>query len=974
MHRLKKTAAIILLLIYSVFAAEAAIYSRPRRVSVIRTEYFDYIFPRGAEETVRFLAENGDAVFKKAAEQFGLKKTFRLPVAVSLDSDALSVSYTATPYNRITVFQSPAAAQSIFTEDTLLSSFSKAVTEAVASSVRGKFWQFASDFIGMDALQPAALLNIPSAFMDGVINAAVFTDGDGILNDGFSLEILSRAKKEGCFPSWIDAAGAKDTYPAEISRAAYSAFAAYIQQRWGMDAFIDFWQKCGSVNFFRITPGIFKKVYAVSLKEAWNDFEDSIPLPPAVDFGETVQKDAAPGLYSCLTAYDGNLIFFDSAKSGIFMIDRNQKRKRLFTATDVTSLSLSPDKKYLAVSYSAKQASRTLIRSTVQIYNLEKRVLQTEYLRIRNGTFFEDKKDSTALAGFCTKDSSVRLTVFPFYDEAEEQASFTFPLPENSRTEGIVPLGIGKLLCIYYYGTECILQTVNIFTQESTSRRLPLRAKDFSLCDTEDGKLIFFTCSDGAPYSIAKAGYIPVMEDGSLGDAFFTEEAADGGMHSVSADRNSMYFSSHTMMCHELKTADFYDFKKQRFLHVQTAAFEIPEAENDKSDSAAPETEQNESGVEARSVSFPFPIESYKPLHYIFKGTWFPFFPIASFDFTKTELSPGLGATYYTSIDPLEILTSALSFCAGFIDLSEKTFTVDDNYTLAATLSSTILPVDLSLSGIWSFDKYGQYNLQAMLGVSWNVFTGMSFHNFTLGIKGLWKCSTTYLDYETNTTIELDGWPSIADAYNTFSTYFNIRYKNYHQCGMSSFEQRGIEAGATLISVYDPQKKNKPEDNESTQFTAAVNFGFKLPYILPVFNTGNWVICMPLTFYTDWYGQNGTSSESFVETLLAGYEIQKGIPGVHLYLNRFGIKFGYDIKLSYDELQTPATDFRNFYNFLKVLLDSEIDDYFYISLEATFAPAVGKFADSVKITAGVQFQMDVRESKGRVAAIFNMNL
>lgn len=972
MHRRKIIPAILLLLIFSTFTATAAIYSRPRRVSVIRTEYFDYIFPREAEKTVRRLAENGDAIFKKAAEQFALEKTFRIPVAVSLDSDTLSVSYTANPYNRITIFQSPAAAQSTFTDDALLTSFSQAVTEAVASAVKGKFWQFASDLIGMDALQPTALLNIPAAFMDGVINAAVFTDGGGILDDGFSLEILSRAKKEGCFPSWIDAAGAKDTYPTEISRAAYSAFAAYIQQKWGMDAFADFWQKCGSVNFFMITPGIFRKVYKIPLKTAWKDFENSIPLPQTVDFGETILKDGSPSLFSCLTAYDGNLIFFDSAKSGVFIIDKNQKRKRLFTATNVTSLSLSPDKKYLAVSYSASQINRKFSRNTVQIYNLEKRLFQTEFIRTRNGTFFEDKKDSTALAGFCTHDDRVQLTVFPFFNEAEKQAIFTFSLPENCRTEGIIPLGIGKLLCIYYYGTECILQTVNTFTQESTCRSLPLRAKDFSLCNTENGKMIFFTCSDGTPYSIAKAGYIPVAEDGSIGDAFFTEENVDGGMHCVSADRNTLYFTSHTMTRHELKKTDFQDFKNLHFLSVSTVDFKINDAKGKESVSTNSETESPESDAETPPVSFPK--ESYKPFRYIFKGTWLPFFPIASFDFTTTSLSPGLGATYYTSTDPLETLTAALSFCAGFIDLSEKTFAVDNNYTLAATLNSTVLPVDLSLSGIWSFDKEGKYNLQAMLGVSWNIFVGMSFHNFTLGIKGLWKCSTTYLDYETNTTIELDGWPSITDAYNTFSSYFNIQYKNYHRCGMSSFEQRGIEAGATLTSIYDPQKKNKPDENRTTQFTAAVNFGFKLPYILPIFNTGNWVICLPLTFYTDWYGQNGTSSESFIETLLAGYEIQKGIPGVNLYLNRFGIKFGYDIKLSYDEFQTPTTDFRDFYNFLKVLIDSDIDDYFYISLEATLAPAIGKFADSVKVTAGVQFQMDVRESKGRIAAIFDMNL
>ena len=106
----------------------AAIYSRPRRVFVIQTEYFEYIFPRGAEQTACYLAKNGDALFEKAAEQFSLQKTFRIPVAISLDSDVLSVSYTATPYNRITIFQAPGEAQNCTTDNALLSAFAKSIT------------------------------------------------------------------------------------------------------------------------------------------------------------------------------------------------------------------------------------------------------------------------------------------------------------------------------------------------------------------------------------------------------------------------------------------------------------------------------------------------------------------------------------------------------------------------------------------------------------------------------------------------------------------------------------------------------------------------------------------------------------------------------------------------------------------------------------------------------------------------------
>ena len=61
----------VLLLFFLICTAPlyAAIYSRPRRVFVIQTEYFEYIFPRGAEQTACYLAKNGDALFEKAAEQ-----------------------------------------------------------------------------------------------------------------------------------------------------------------------------------------------------------------------------------------------------------------------------------------------------------------------------------------------------------------------------------------------------------------------------------------------------------------------------------------------------------------------------------------------------------------------------------------------------------------------------------------------------------------------------------------------------------------------------------------------------------------------------------------------------------------------------------------------------------------------------------------------------------------------------------------
>lgn len=973
---MKKKLFFISILIISInFSVFSTIYSRPRKVSVLQTKYFDYIFPNGAEQTAYYLAKNGDYLFEEAANYFGLEKAFRIPVAISLDSEVLSGYYTSNPYNRITIFQAPAKADNINTDNTLLYIFNKAITEAVASSVKNKFWQFASDFLGMDALQPVALLNIPATFIDGVLEAYVDSNNEGIINDGFSLQILSQAKRENHFPSWIDATGGKDNYPTEISKISYAAFSAYIQQRWGLDKFKDFWKACGSVTYFTLTPGVFKKIYKISLKQAWNDFEESIPITETKDFGTNIFKDNTENQYSNIIKSNDNIIFYDSLKNNIYKLQNNKKTK-LLIATNISNLSSSNDGRYLALSYITNKKNKYLSSNTTQIFDMERKFFLYGYLSIFNATFFDEKIDKIAIAGFEINNNQTQLKIYSFDNEVSLSDSLTISLPEGIQTESIVPLGIGKLLCIYYYKNNCILQTIDIDRQSSSYSKFPVKAKKFKIGYLQENKkIISFTYTDNKKYSLSKFGYFLINDDKSIGDIFLQKEEISGGIHDSCIINDEVFFSSHLSKHNELKVGRISDLT---FYNCKIS--DIPEIKSDISYKEIPEKVNNNSDLTSKKNNEKslgeFKIKKYRPLNYLFKGSWFPFFPISSFDFTKTYLSPGLGATYYTSSDPLETLTGGISFCAGFIDTKQKTFSFDNNYALAGTINTRIFPFDMSLNGIWTFDKNGKYDLKTIIGFSWNQFLGMSFHKLSLGLKGMWSCSTTYMDYKTNTIIELNNWPNIKDAYNTLSSFFSINYENYHQSGKSTFEQRGIEINTSLINIYDSQKQSNEDDKnvKGLQLTASISLGLKIPFIIPIFSLDDWVVCMPLSLYTKWYGENGTSSESYIETLLAGYEIQKGIPGINLYLNRFGIKLGYDIKTSYDQISLSNTDLRNFKNFLNVLKNSEIDDYFYINLELGLTPAIGKFSDSINITAGVQFQMNVRDAKGKIAALFNMNL
>ena len=86
------------------------------------------------------------------------------------------------------------------------------------------------------------------------------------------------AKQNNKFPSWVDVSGAKDFYTQEdLELCATSAFSAYIMQRWGWNKFLEYWNECGKIHFFKLMPQIFEKVYKITLEQAWEEFKQSIP-------------------------------------------------------------------------------------------------------------------------------------------------------------------------------------------------------------------------------------------------------------------------------------------------------------------------------------------------------------------------------------------------------------------------------------------------------------------------------------------------------------------------------------------------------------------------------------------------------------------------------------------------------------------------------------------------------------------------
>ena len=171
----------------NLFAGEMA---RPRTVNVISTQYFDILFPAESSETAILLSENADILYLNAKQTFNCHYDFRTIVVISPDSESLSVKYTASPYNRIVVFDAVGRIDTSSYSNGLLDLFNHEIGRAVSQSVRTETLDFvAKHFLG-DAFQPASLFNVPYSFLEGAVYAEDEQFITGLLYDNWNLQML----------------------------------------------------------------------------------------------------------------------------------------------------------------------------------------------------------------------------------------------------------------------------------------------------------------------------------------------------------------------------------------------------------------------------------------------------------------------------------------------------------------------------------------------------------------------------------------------------------------------------------------------------------------------------------------------------------------------------------------------------------------------------------------------------------------
>ena len=225
----------------------------------------------------------------------------------------------------------------------------------------------------------------------------------------------------------------------------------------------------------------------------------------------------------------------------------------------------------------------------------------------------------------------------------------------------------------------------------------------------------------------------------------------------------------------------------------------------------------------------------------------------------------------------------------------------------------------------------------------------MTFRRLSFDVSLSFKASTTYWDItQTELFPNLSHWPSLGNAYRQWQANAGLQYSNIHQYGISPLKKVGIAAGTKITSSWDWTNWNPYQINAGIYGTG------EIPFLMPVQNYKNIILCLPTTVHAELFYTNGKAVDAYAQLLAFGMEIQNGF--WRLYFPRAALYAGYDIALEYDTATVRLPDLRHLERFYDVFAHCTLNDSVYLKLDFGLSPVLGKFSK-------VQFQSSFRLEK-----------
>ena len=827
------------LLLAVVMPLGASVTGGTRGLKTASTEHFDIIYQDSSKETAALLYDNCEEIYTLLVEFYDFDPQLHLPVVVTSQYKSLNAYYTSYTANHIVMFDTVADVGQLSNyPQTILYIFRHELTHAFQFNIRGPFFEFVSSVFG-DFLSLSPILYMTPSLSEGGAVLTESMDGYGRLNDSYAMQIVRQAKIEGLFPTWLEVAGARDTYPSGLLYYNFAAaFLEYLAITYGYDKvaslYVDF-TKLSWSTFVKI-----KKIFGIPVDQLWQQFFAWVKVPEQVSEGEVLASRPEDGSYaSPVIASDGSLYVYDYSSWDVleFYPDLSACKSVLTINTDEQNLSISADGSRMLVSCISSSSA------SVRLYDLGKgraslahvfRSGKGEEKDIRKGCFVS--MDGTEY--ILLYSNAGQNTYLDLYD-----ASTFEPIEGRSVCLGydviasdFASLDDGRIAFLISHATH---QNIAVLSLSDMSLTLVSNPDDITILSLSKGTedvLCFSWCpSDAKATNLCRYGELVLSAEGA--SISLSNADISGGVTRPIRIGDSVLFVSRYFERLNLRTIGLENLMMQ---DAETYGFE------GKTEASNPDTT---SLFEAS--------KKYRAIKYFKDGI---FLPVAMFTFGSESLM-SLGATWITT-DPTETYSHQIS--GGYL-----VNTVLGSY---AFTSNGRIPYSLHTSAMYGTGVFaGPDTLQGgdlLLNAGLNVSMGfdLSPTGHSLEIAGS-------ADVAAMKTIDTDFEFGV-------STYAALAYKYSRKTGMNPYATFAFSTAAYLSDL-------RP----------GARFTMKFPRLLWWKCDGPNVTNLPFSFSVDTVYDSFNDSfaiDGNVSVILFSHEIQRSVSFLGLFFQRFTIDLKYN--------------------------------------------------------------------------------
>ena len=903
--------------------AAGGLLTGEKDLRVVQTEWFDIIYPARCEKTASILFQTADTIYAEVTSQYGRDPCVRFPVVITPATQQLNAFYTPVYYNRIVLFDTSASEFDELSESFsqgFLSVFRHELTHAVTYNLKNGFWNAVTKVFGDPAVLGYVFLS--SGMAEGATVTSESAAGEGRLNNEFFKHRVKQAKLEGQFPNYFDVQGASDAYPSGAFYDFNAAFHQWLQKNYGMEKYADFWYTLINTKSLGVANS-FKKAYGINLNVAWKEFQEAYEVPdiPANPVQAGLVKDffiptaktysarnRFGARYSDLSVAETGITWVESSSNTVHFLSKEnfdypQGEKLLFALRGLNGAKISPDGKYLAVSYYT--GLKPNITAGIKIFNMEtKRFFDSGIEGLKDAAIIKSG-EKYYLAGqrYETPYNYIEVYELIINDEKIAGLSKTASVqqPLYTFSGSFIACGEGKVAYLQNNKLKYSIRVCDVKGKELAAYELPEGMYAAHLSYSQEEAAVYYNWASKGTTVRAARLYL------DSGKTEYSSLELSGGIFYPVSDGDDIVY-----------TGRFYR-QNRMFRLSKSDAFEnvkLAEAESIPAEVIIPSVVLD---MEL-NPDLPLDSERYNPLKYIARGLFIPYSSYVSEAFGENFGVQGanyalpLGVTYVTGNPWSSGTDGVVQVTAGYglntmsfgAAISAQDGTATDLFAYRTNAGS-------------EFDEKGWKQSVADLQLSSAIPVGhISYISFSNSLSGKigrqnealpdWQTIFSEMDEE-NTTLYVVGMAKPASdtvSYHVGGS-LSASYSNIMSAGPGRFDLLGFSLVTGVAYLKDASIEEKPQTYQDS-FSLIGAFKGYIPQLLPVKSEYGYIYHLPAKMEVflfpskSNYGYANASAQSFgipvidanIETVLFGMDVQKAVPFfTPIFIHDFYVTAGY---------------------------------------------------------------------------------